>query len=67
MPWTVRRSGNTYEVVQENNGRVVGTHTTRTSAERQRAALYASEADEKDKGEMPVRNTWMGQFMPRRN
>jgi hypothetical protein len=43
MPWNIRRSGSQYEVVQENNGRVMGKHPTRSSAERQLAALYASE------------------------
>lgn len=61
MPWNIRRSGSQYEVVQENNGKIVGKHPTRTQAERQVAALYANEAD---KAEQPTKNNWQGQFFP---
>lgn len=48
MPWSIRDdhpdcSG--YAVVQDSNGHVAGCHTTREAAQRQIAALYASEAD----------------------
>lgn len=65
MPWDIRRSGSSYEVVQRDNGKVVGRHESRSAAERQQAALYASEADE-DKVAQPTRNMWHGQFFPRR-
>jgi hypothetical protein len=64
MPWDIKQRGSQYAVVQRDNGKIVGTHPTRAAAERQQAALYASEADEKDKAEWPTRSTWMGQFMP---
>lgn len=66
MPWDIRQRGSQYAVVQRDNGKIVGTHPTRAAAERQQAALYASEAEEKDKAEWPTTSTWMGQFMPRR-
>jgi hypothetical protein len=62
MPWNIVRSGSQYEVVQQNNGKVVGRHSTREAAQRQQAALYASESQTK-KTE-PVRNNWQGQFFP---
>lgn len=49
MPWDIRREGNAYSVVQRDNGKVVGRHATRASAERQQAALYATEDDEAKK------------------
>lgn len=49
MPWDIRREGKSYAVVQRNNGKTVGTHATRASAERQQAALYASENNEAKK------------------
>lgn len=65
MPWDIRRSGSSYEVVQRNNGRVVGRHATRAEAEGQQAALYATESDQK-KAEQPTKNNWSGLFFPRR-
>jgi len=65
MPWDIKRSGSSYQVVQRDNGKVVGRHSSRSAAERQQAALYASENDEK-KVAQPTRNMWNGQFFPRR-
>lgn len=65
MPWDIRRSGSVYEVVQRNNGRVMGRHKTRAEAEGQQAALYATE-DDQEKSAQPTRDTWQGQFFPRR-
>lgn len=66
MPWNIRRSGSQYEVVQQNNGKVVGRHATRESAQRQMAALYANEPEAAKGTEQPVRNNWQGQFFPTR-
>lgn len=65
MPWDIRRAGSSYEVVQRNNGRIMGRHKTRAEAEGQQAALYATEDDQK-KAEQPVKNNWNGLFFPRR-
>jgi len=65
MPWDIRQRGSQYEVVQRDNGHVAGTHPTRSAAERQQAALYATE-DDQEKAAQPTESTWMGQFMPRR-
>ena len=65
MPWDIRQRGSQYEVVQRDSGEVVGTHPTRTRAESQQAALYATE-DDQEKAEQPTYGQWMGQFMPRR-
>lgn len=65
MPWDIRRSGSTYEVVQRNNGKVVGRHSSRRQAEAQQAALYATE-DDQQKSEQPIKNNWAGLFFPRR-
>lgn len=65
MPWDIRRSGSTYEVVQRNNGKVVGRHSSRRQAEAQQAALYATE-DDQQKAEQPIKNNWAGLFFPRR-
>jgi hypothetical protein len=64
MPWDIKRSGSSYQVVQRDNGKVVGRHSSRSAAERQQAALYASEKEEK--AAQPTRNMWHGQFFPRR-
>lgn len=65
MPWNVRRSGSQYEVVQQNNGKIVGKHPTRAAAERQMAALYANEPEaSKVSEQQSVRNNWQGQFFP---
>lgn len=48
MPWHIEEDNpdcSGYAVVQDNNGNVMGCHTTREAAQRQVAALYASEAD----------------------
>lgn len=65
MPWDIRRSGSYYEVVQRNNGKVVGRHKTREQAQSQQAALYSTE-DEQEKAEQPIKNNWEGFFFPRR-
>lgn len=46
MPYAVSRSGSQY-VVTDDNGKVVGRHSTRAAAERQRRALYANVPDAK--------------------
>lgn len=65
MPWDIRRSGSTYEVVQRDNGKVVGRHSTRAEAQAQQAALYSTE-DDQQKAEQPTKNNWAGLFFPRR-
>ena len=42
MPWDIRHVGSKFEVV-DNKGKVYGRHSSRASARRQQAALYASE------------------------
>ena len=64
MPYDVRRSGSQYIVV-DDEGKTVGTHPTRTAAERHQRALYAN-VEDASKGEQPTVNTWQGQFFPRR-
>lgn len=66
MPWDIKRRGSDYVVVQRDNGKIVGTHPSRSAAEQQQAALYATE-DDQQKAEQPIKDTWMGQFIPRRN
>lgn len=63
MPWHIERSGSSYQVVQDSNGHIAGTHPTRAAANRQLAALHASEAE---KSGQPVKNNWAGLFFPRR-
>ena len=65
MPWDIRRSGSTYEVVQRDNGKVVGRHSSRSDAEAQQAALYSTE-DDQQKAAQPTTNNWEGLFFPRR-
>ena len=63
MPWDIRRVGSVYEVVQRDNGQVVGRHRTRVEAESQQAALYSTEDDQE---KVAPRTMWQGQFFPRR-
>lgn len=64
MPYDIRRSGSQYQVVGPE-GRVMGTHPTRSQAINQQQALYANEP-QADKAAQPVKSTWEGQFFPRR-
>lgn len=50
MPWDVRKRGSKYVVVKEGSGKVVGTHDTRSKAERQLSALYANYDKDQDRG-----------------
>jgi len=45
MPWKVEKRGEKFAVVSKENGDVEGTHDTRSEAEAQVRALYASEDD----------------------
>ena len=64
MPYNIRESGSRYTVV-DDNGKVVGTHSTRAEAERHQRALYANVEDASKSGQ-PTRNNWAGMFFPRR-
>ena len=62
MPYNIRQQGSRYAVV-DDDGKVVGRHSTRAAAERQRRALYANVPDaSKVEGD---KNNWDG-FFPRR-
>lgn len=65
MPYDVRRSGSQYQVV-DDKGHVVGTHATRAEAVNHQRALYAN-VPEASKDAQPTKDTWMGQFFPRRD
>ena len=39
MPYGIRKSGSKFNVVNKNTGKVKGTHSSRTSAEKQRRLL----------------------------
>ena len=43
MPYAVRKSGSGYVVVKKSDGKVLGHHATKKSAERQIRAIYANE------------------------
>jgi hypothetical protein len=47
MPWSVRRRGSRYEVIQDDTGEVVGTHGSKERARAQQAALYSTEDEQK--------------------
>jgi hypothetical protein len=64
MPYDIRRNGSQYQVVGPE-GRVMGTHPSRAAAIAQQRALYANEP-EASKTEQATRDTWQGQFFPRR-
>lgn len=42
MPWRIRRSGNKWQVVNQDTGRVMGEHDTKAKAMAQLRALYAN-------------------------
>lgn len=42
MPWSVRKRGSRWVVVNANTGAVKGTHESKKKAERQLRALYAN-------------------------
>jgi hypothetical protein len=44
MPYDIRKRGSKFCVIKREGGRTMGCHTTKAKAERQRRALYASEA-----------------------
>lgn len=43
MPYKIQPQGDKFEVVKEDDGKVMGTHSTRAKAEAQLRALYANE------------------------
>jgi hypothetical protein len=48
MPYSVRKKGSEWCVIKDSDGKSMGCHETRAKAERQRRALYASEASAQD-------------------
>jgi len=46
MPWTVKKVGSKYQVVKKDDGKVVGTHGSRTQAIQHMKALYANTKEE---------------------
>lgn len=42
MPWRIQKAGNKYQVVKKEDGKVVGTHSSRTQALQHMKALYAN-------------------------
>lgn len=64
MPWKIVRNFgdcNGYAVVKEGTSEIEGCHTTRSSAEAQQRALYASES-KKNVSEDP-NSIWDGTFI----
>lgn len=47
MPYKLHQSGDRWQVIAKDTGRVVGTHTTRRKAVAQIRALYANVKDAK--------------------
>lgn len=47
MPYKVRKRGTKYVVVKENDGKVMGTHSSQSKAQAQVRALYAQEGKKK--------------------
>lgn len=43
MPYDIKQRNGKWAVVKKDGGKVMGTHTSRAAAERQRRALYANE------------------------
>jgi hypothetical protein len=43
MPYAIRKSGSKFQLVKESTGEVMGTHTSKASAEAQRRAIHANE------------------------
>lgn len=63
MPWHIsnkKEECSGYAVVKDDDGKVVGCHTTEAEAKAQLAALYASET-KKDSSEF-LDNIWNGAF-----
>lgn len=54
MPFSIRKQGKQFQVVNSDTGDVKGTHASEDDAKKQLAALYANGAD-KDKGHMEIR------------
>lgn len=54
MPFSKRKKGNKFQVINTETGDVKGTHDSEASADKQLAALHANGAD-KDKGHMDIR------------
>jgi hypothetical protein len=44
MPYSIRKNGNKFEVVKDDDGKIMGEHPDREQARRQLAALYANES-----------------------
>ena len=42
MPYAIKKSGDKYQVINKDTGRVLGTHPTREQAEAQLRAVYAN-------------------------
>ena len=47
MPYTVRKSGEKYKVINKNTGRVYGTHDSQEKADKQLAALHINTGESK--------------------
>lgn len=43
MPYSVSKRGNSYVVVKDSDGKVMGRHKTKGKAQKQIAAIYANE------------------------
>lgn len=43
MPYAIRKKGKKFLVVKKEGGKILGTHDSRSSAERQIRAIYANE------------------------
>lgn len=41
-PYDIKRAGNKYVVVKKTTGKVLGTHSSKSQAQRQIAAIYAN-------------------------
>ena len=72
MPWSIKRNFkdcNGYAVVKDGTDEIEGCHSSRSNAEAQQRALYASESDEDKEyhGERrnEVHNIWEGAFSPK--
>ena len=48
MPWRVQKKNGGFVVVKKDNGKIVGTHSSKRKAEAQVRALYAGESKKKD-------------------
>ena len=43
MPYSVRKTGRKFQVVKDDDGKVMGTHSSRAGAKRQIRAIHANE------------------------